>query len=167
MLHQRNITLSQTSDRLDLGFHDENLIRFLWDSWLFLKLNSLIANTNGVFCFFFILVVNIEHHSVLNGSVMVNVRVFYIEIIGSLFADGDHLLAYKHYQNKWCIHITKTQRIIKKTSSQVRGFWFAGCLWVVWEDGKTSTLSLFISSYKLIPWLLGNLYNHVYCVTSP
>lgn len=63
----------------------------------FLKLNSLTANTNGVF--FFILVVNIEH-SVLNGSVMVNVRVFYIEIIGSLFAEGDHLLAYKHYQNK-------------------------------------------------------------------
>lgn len=24
-----------TSDRLDLRFHDENLIRFLWDSWLF------------------------------------------------------------------------------------------------------------------------------------
>lgn len=64
----------------------------------FLKLNSLIANTNGVFCFF-ILVVNIEH-SVLNGSVMVNVRVFDIEIIGSLFAEGDHLLAYKLYQNK-------------------------------------------------------------------
>lgn len=63
----------------------------------FLKSNSLIANTNGVF--FFILVVNIEH-SVLNGSVMVNVRVFYIEIIGSLFAEGDHLLAYNHYQNK-------------------------------------------------------------------
>lgn len=62
----------------------------------FLKLNSLTANTNGVF---FLLVVNIEH-SVLNGSVMVNVRVFYIEIIGSLFAEGDHLLAYKHYQNK-------------------------------------------------------------------
>lgn len=65
----------------------------------FLKLNSLIANTNGVFCFFLILVVNIEH-SVLNGFVMVNVRVYYIEIIGSLFAEGDHLLAYKHYQNK-------------------------------------------------------------------
>lgn len=63
----------------------------------FLKSNSLIANTNGVF--FFILVGNIEH-SVLNGSVMVNVRVFDIEIIGSLFAEGDHLLAYKHYQNK-------------------------------------------------------------------
>lgn len=132
----------------------------------FLKLNSLIANTNGVFCFF-ILVVNIEH-SVLNGSVMVNVRVFDIEIIGSLFAEGDHLLAYKHYQNKWCIHITKTQRIIKKTNIFLsQGFWFAGCLWVVWEDGKISTLFLFISSYKLIPWLLGNLYNHVYCVTSP
>lgn len=63
----------------------------------FLKSNSLMANTNGVL--FFILVVNIEH-SVLNGSVMVNVRVFDIEIIGSLFAEGDHLLAYKHYQNK-------------------------------------------------------------------
>lgn len=43
--------------------------------------------------FFFILVVNIEY-LVFNGFVMVNVWVFYIEIIGFLFVEGDYFLVY-------------------------------------------------------------------------
>lgn len=61
---------------------------------IFLKLNLFIVNINGVFCFF-ILVVNIEY-LVFNGFVMVNVWVFYIEIIGFLFVEGDYLV-YKYY----------------------------------------------------------------------
>lgn len=49
-----------------------------------------------VFLFFFILVVNIEY-LVFNGFVMVNVWVFYIEIIGFLFVEGDYFLVYKYY----------------------------------------------------------------------
>lgn len=59
---------------------------------IFLKLNLFIVNINGVFCFF-ILVVNIEY-LVFNGFVMVNVWVFYIEIIGFLFVEGDYFLVY-------------------------------------------------------------------------
>lgn len=62
---------------------------------IFLKLNLFIVNINGVFCFF-ILVVNIEY-LVFNGFVMVNVWVFYIEIIGFLFVEGDYFLVYKYY----------------------------------------------------------------------
>lgn len=62
---------------------------------IFLKLNLFIVNINGVFCFF-ILVVNIEY-LVFNGFVMVNVWVFYIEIIGFLFVEGDYILVYKYY----------------------------------------------------------------------
>lgn len=61
---------------------------------IFLKLNLFIVNINGVF--FFILVVNIEY-LVFNGFVMVNVWVFYIEIIGFLFVEGDYFLVYKYY----------------------------------------------------------------------
>lgn len=62
---------------------------------IFLKLNLFIVNINGVFCFF-ILVVNIEY-LVFNGFVMVNVWVFYIEIIGFLFVEGDYFLVYNYY----------------------------------------------------------------------
>lgn len=60
---------------------------------IFLKLNLFIVNINGVF---FILVVNIEY-LVFNGFVMVNVWIFYIEIIGFLFVEGDYFLVYKYY----------------------------------------------------------------------
>lgn len=46
--------------------------------------------------FLYILVVNIEY-LVFNGFVMVNVWVFYIEIIGFLFVEGDYILVYKYY----------------------------------------------------------------------
>lgn len=60
---------------------------------IFLKLNLFIVNINGVF---FILEVNIEY-LVFNGFVMVNFWVFYIEIIGFLFVEGDYFLVYKYY----------------------------------------------------------------------
>lgn len=47
-------------------------------------------------CIFFISMFHIEHF-----VLMVLYRVFYIEIIDSLFAEDGHLnMAYKHYQNK-------------------------------------------------------------------